>query len=48
MKIQHRNYTIREIANGYFDDAENGVRGFGGNLNIRPAYHQDKKDLNKL
>lgn len=41
MKIQHRNYTIREIANGYFDDAENGVRGFGGNLNIRPAYQRE-------
>ena len=37
MKIQHKSISIREIANGYFDDAENGVRGFNNQLNIRPA-----------
>lgn len=41
MKIEHKVITIREIANGYFDDAENGVVGFGGNLNIRPAYQRE-------
>ena len=37
MKIEHKNYTIREIVSGYFDDAENGVRGYKNLLNIRPA-----------
>lgn len=41
MKIKHKVITIREIADGYFDDAENGVVGFGGNLNIRPAYQRE-------
>lgn len=41
MKIEHKTITIREIANGYFDDAENGVRGYNGNLNIRPAYQRE-------
>ena len=38
MKIEHKSITIREIANNYFDDAENGVRGYNNLLNIRSAY----------
>ena len=37
MKIEHKSISIREIANNYFDDAENGVRGYNNLLNIRPA-----------
>ena len=37
MKIEHKSITIREIVNNYFDDAENGVRGYNNLLNIRPA-----------
>lgn len=41
MKIEHKNFTIGEIVNQYFDDAENGVRGYNGLLNIRPAYQRE-------
>ena len=41
MKIEHKSITIREIANNYFDDAENGVRGYNNLLNIRPAYQRE-------
>ena len=41
MKIEHKSISIREIANNYFDDAENGVKGYDGNLNIRPAYQRE-------
>ena len=40
MKIEHKSITIREIVNNYFDDAENGVRGYNNLLNIRPAYQR--------
>lgn len=41
MKIQHKSISIREIVQGYKDDAENGVIGFDGKLNIRPAYQRE-------
>ena len=41
MKIEHKSISIREIANNYFDDAENGVRGYNNLLNIRPAYQRE-------
>lgn len=41
MKIEHRNYTIREITLTYTDNGEGGVSGFGGVLNIRPAYQRE-------
>ena len=41
MKIEHKSITIREIANNYFDDAENGVRGYNNLLNIRPPYQRE-------
>ena len=40
MKIEHKNYTIREIVNGYFDNDEDGVFGLNHKLNIRPAYQR--------
>lgn len=41
MKIEHRNITVRDLVDGYADDGEGGVRGFGGNLDIRPAYQRE-------
>lgn len=41
MEIKHKSIPIREIVKGYVDDAEKGVRGYNGNLNIRPAYQRE-------
>lgn len=41
MKIELKEITIREVANGYFNDNEEGVVGFGGQLNIRPKYQRE-------
>ena len=38
MKIELKEITVRELANGYKDNAEAGVVGFGGKLDIRPPY----------
>ena len=41
MNIELKQITIREIANGYTDNQENGVTGYNGLLNIRPAYQRE-------
>lgn len=41
MKIELHEITIREIANAYVDNAEEGVKGYGGLLNIRPKYQRE-------
>ena len=41
MKIELHRIKIRELAEGYVDDAESGVRGYGGRLDIRPAYQRE-------
>ena len=41
MKIDLHEIRIREIVNGYIDSAENGVVGYGGKLNIRPAFQRE-------
>jgi len=41
MKIELKNITVRELVEGYVDKAEEGVRGYGGKLNIRPAYQRE-------
>ena len=41
MKIKLKNIKIREVVNGYKDDGENGIVGYGGKLNIRPAYQRE-------
>ena len=41
MKIELHRIKIRELVEGYVDDAESGVRGFGGKLDIRPAYQRE-------
>ena len=29
---------VRELVEGYMDDGEDGVTGYGGRLDIRPPY----------
>jgi len=41
MKITLKEIPIREVANGYCDNDENGVVGYGGKLNIRPAFQRE-------
>lgn len=41
MNIELKNITVRELVEGYVDKAEEGVRGYGGKLNIRPAYQRE-------
>ena len=37
MKIALTKITVRDLVQGYIDDGEGGVRGYGGKLDIRPA-----------
>ena len=41
MKIELKEITVRELSSGYKDNAENGVVGFGGKLDIRPPYQRE-------
>lgn len=41
MKIELKEITIRELVEGYADNAENGVVGYGGKLDIRPPYQRN-------
>lgn len=41
MQIIERKVTVGEITEGYANDAENGVKGYGGKLNIRPPYQRE-------
>ena len=41
MKVELFPILIRDIVNGYIDNGENGVFGFGGRLNIRPKYQRE-------
>ena len=41
MEIELKYIPIREVAEGYVDDAEKGCRGYGGKLNIRPAFQRE-------
>ena len=41
MKIKLHEITVRDVADGYVDSAENGVVGYGGRLNIRPAFQRE-------
>lgn len=41
MKIVLKEISVREVSNGYFNDNEEGVVGFGGKLNIRPKYQRE-------
>ena len=41
MKIELKEITVRELANGYKDNAEEGVLGYDGKLDIRPPYQRE-------
>lgn len=41
MKIELKRITVRELTKGYKDSAECGVVGYGGKLDIRPAYQRE-------
>jgi hypothetical protein len=41
MKIELKEISVRELANGYQDNAENGVVGYGGKLDIRPPFQRE-------
>jgi HNH endonuclease/Protein of unknown function DUF262 len=41
VKIELNEITVREVADGYLDSAEEGVVGYGGQLDIRPKYQRE-------
>jgi len=41
MKIALKEISVRELAEEYKDNQENGVVGFGGKLDIRPPYQRE-------
>ncbi len=41
MKIELHEITVREVAENYVDNAEEGVLGYNGRLNIRPKYQRE-------
>lgn len=41
MEIESFEVTVGEVAEDYVNNDENGVRGFGGLLNIRPKYQRE-------
>lgn len=41
MKIKMKPITVRNLANGYKDNAEEGVVAYGGRLNVRPPYQRE-------
>lgn len=41
MKIELKQITVRDLVKDYKDDAENGVRAYGGLLDVRPPYQRE-------
>lgn len=41
MKIKLKEISIRDVVNGYKDNNSEGVVGYNGDLNIRPAYQRE-------
>ena len=41
MEIDAREVLVRELTEGYTDDGEGGVRGYGGKLDIRPPFQRE-------
>lgn len=41
MEITPHDITVRELVNGYENNEDDGVVGFGGLLNIRPKYQRE-------
>ena len=41
MKIELNEILVKDIVKNYKNDIENGVIGYNGRLNIRPAYQRE-------
>lgn len=41
MQIELHKITVRDLTQGYEDNAENGVRAYGGKLDVRPPYQRE-------
>ena len=41
MKVELNKITVRQVTEGYLDNDEGGVVGYGGKLNIRPKYQRE-------
>jgi hypothetical protein len=41
MKIELKEITIKELSTNFVDNAEDGVKGYGGLLDIRPPYQRE-------
>lgn len=41
VKIKLKEISVREVFNGYIDNKHEGIVGYGGALNIRPAYQRE-------
>ncbi|MHB8689031.1 MAG: HNH endonuclease family protein [Candidatus Dormibacteraceae bacterium] len=41
MRIELHEIPVRDLVKGYADDGEEGVRGYGGQLDIRPKYQRE-------
>lgn len=41
MKIELKEITVRELTDGFKDNDENGVVGYGGKLDIRPRFQRE-------
>lgn len=41
MRIELKEISVRDVFDGYIDSAINGVVGYGGKLNIRPAFQRE-------
>ena len=41
MNIDLKEISVRDLTNGYIDNAEEGIFGYGGKLNIRPPYQRE-------
>ncbi|OXN00434.1 HNH endonuclease family protein [Bifidobacterium vansinderenii] len=41
MQIEQRKVTVREVVDDYFNDDEEGVRGYHDRLDIRPPYQRE-------
>ena len=41
MKVELHEISVRKVAENYVDNAEEGVIGYDGKLNIRPKYQRE-------
>ena len=41
MNIEFKEIKVRELADSYRDNVENGVAGFGDKLDIRPPFQRE-------